>query len=165
MCAVLGLGLVLAACAPVIPDEGLRVVEPDLVTRTGAAPPEAAPGTCWGRLETPAMIETVTEQRPDASAPDAWRIETVSRILRDRRVDWFETPCPVFLDPATITALQRALAVRGLYLGPATGMLDAPTRDAVRRFQAPQGLDTGELSLAAARQLGILPVGLERTGG
>ena len=28
----------------------------------GAAPPGAPDGTCWGRLETPAVIETVTEQ-------------------------------------------------------------------------------------------------------
>jgi peptidoglycan hydrolase-like protein with peptidoglycan-binding domain len=52
--------------------------------------------------------------------------------------------------------LQRALRARALYRGEISGVMDARTRAAVRRLQEPQGLDSGILSLAAARQLGLL---------
>lgn len=76
---------------------------------------------------------------------------------RIRRV-WFPTPCPAALTPTLVGDLQRALAARGLYHGPATGRPDAATAEAVRRFQAPLGLDSPVLSLAAARHLGLVPV-------
>ncbi|MGC9370068.1 MAG: peptidoglycan-binding domain-containing protein [Paracoccaceae bacterium] len=131
-----------------------------------AAPPGAPDGTCWGRDETPAVVETVTEHilvKPaevaaDGSvrAPAVYKTETRQQIVRERRELWFETPCPPLMDEEFIASLQRALKARGHYGGAVTGRMDRPTARAVRRFQAPLGLDSGLLSMKAARKLGLV---------
>lgn len=156
----------LMACAPGQPGPGRASVD-DVVTRA-AAPPGAAPGTCWGKDESPAIIETVTEQvlvQPpeilvDGTVvnPGVYRTETRQAIVREREETWFETPCPATMTPEFVASLQRALAARGYYRGPVTGKVDRRTRAAIRRYQKPQGLDSGELTLAAARQMGLIAV-------
>lgn len=131
-----------------------------------AAPPGAAPGTCWGRNVTPAVIETVTQQvmmQPaevladgTVQRPALFKTETLQQIVTPRRETWFETPCPAQMTPELVMSLQRALAARGQYHGSAHGEMDRGTRAAVRRYQADQGLDSGVLSLAAARKLGLI---------
>ncbi|WP_050931625.1 peptidoglycan-binding domain-containing protein [Aestuariivita boseongensis] len=155
----------LAGCsaAPVPDVQALR--EPDLAFMTQVAPPGAAPGTCWGKTTSPAVIETVTEQvllQPAQVSTDGtvitpaiYKTETQQRIVKERKETWFETPCAAEMTPEFIASVQRALTVRKLYSGPVTGEMDARTRAAIRRFQSPQGLDSGILSLAAARQLGL----------
>jgi len=95
------------------------------------------------------------------AAPDplaCWaqaRLSTAEGGTEDRL---FAVPCPGAMDTDLMAALQRALAVRGLYVGPVNGEYDTATAEAVRRFQAPLGLDSPVLSLDAARHLGLLPV-------
>ena len=60
------------------------------------------------------------------------------------------------MTPEFISSVQRALDVRGFYSGALTGRMDARTLRAVRKYQAPQGLDSSVLSLAAARKLGLV---------
>lgn len=163
----------LAACDPAnIPSPDLgALTEPDVVRTNAAAPPGAKPGTCWGRVISPATIETVTEQvliQPAEVLDDGtvislavYRSETQQRIVQERRETWFETPCDAFWTDEFTATLQRALKVRGMYNGAITGALDKRTRAAIRRYQAPQGLDSSILSLAAARKLGLIAV--ERT--
>ncbi|MGR3491102.1 MAG: peptidoglycan-binding domain-containing protein [Shimia sp.] len=132
------------------------------------APPGAAPDSCWERDVTPAEFETVTEQVRVAKAewdadgnllkPAEFRTTQRQRVLKDRTELWFETPCDDVLTADFVRSLQRALAVRGFYLGPATGNMDFLTRRAIRRFQAEDGLDSATLSLAAARKLGLIAV-------
>jgi len=167
--------LVLAACvgpaerpASVPLPEVTRPLGNEVVRRAGegVGPSGASPGTCWGRDETPAHVETVTEQvmlRPaetDADGrllrPAEFRTETRQRIVQEREEVWFRTPCPEELTPELVASLQRALAARGLFRGPVSGEMDAATRLGVRAFQRPQGLDSGLLSLTAARQLGLV---------
>jgi len=134
----------------------------------GAAPPGAPDGTCWGRLETPAVIETVTEQvlvqpavlgaNGQVVRPASYRTETRQNIIKERSQRWFETPCPVQMSQAFVESLQRALAVRGLYAGQITGQMDARTQAAVRQWQQARGLDSGMLSLETARALGLVAV-------
>lgn len=155
--------LCLAACQP---GTGPVRFETGPITTQPVGPPDAAPGTCWGRDTTPALVETVTEQvmlRPPESGTDgtvgrpaAYKTETHQRILRERRDLWFQTPCPETMNADLIAALQRALKARGIHRGPVTGRVDHATRSAIRRYQAPQGLDSATLSLAAARQLGLI---------
>ncbi|MCM2560809.1 peptidoglycan-binding protein [Lutimaribacter sp. EGI FJ00015] len=155
----------LVACQTTLP---LPTGEPEVTRLFQAAPPGAAPGTCWGKTATPAVIETVTEQvmvqPPEISADGAvttspvYRTETRQKIVKERRETWFETPCESVLTPDFVQSLQRALAVRGHYRGTPNGEMDARTRAAVRRYQAPEGLDSGILSLAAARKLGLVAV-------
>ena len=142
--------------------------EPEIVQTVQEAPPGAAPGTCWGKDVTPAVIETVTEQvvlqpaevRDDGTVlePAVYKTETRQAIVQERRVTWFETPCASAQTPDFVASVQRALKVRGLYRGPVTGTMDARTRAAVRAYQKPEGLDSGILSLAAARRLGLVAV-------
>jgi hypothetical protein len=164
---VLGMTLFLAACQGpphlrAAPD--LRV---ELYPKTGPMPPEGPPGNCWGSDTTPAVIDTYTKhvllrpEKRDAAgqlvSPAIFRTEIKQEIVQDRREVWFRAPCPADMTQDFVATVQRALKARGLYLAPLTGQFDAPTRHAIRQFQAPLGLDSEQLSLAAARSLGILP--------
>lgn len=153
---------ILSGCA------ATRPLEPDVVQRLDTAPPGAAPGKCWGKDVSPAVVETVTEQimlQPaeilsdgSIAEPAIYKTETHQRIVKERQETWFETPCPADLTPEFNASLQRALKARGHYAGPAHGQLDARTRAAIRTYQKAQGLDSGILSVAAARQLGLIAV-------
>lgn len=151
----------LTGCSP-----GLGALgEPEVMRLTQTAPPGADPGTCWGKDVTPAIIETVTDQvlmQPaevmadgTVTRPSIYKTETQQKIVRERVETWFRTPCPSEMTEEFIASLQRALSVRGYYVWSITGQMDARTRAAVRRYQDPQGLDSGILSLAAARQMGL----------
>lgn len=146
-------------------------MQPTLIPTRASAPPDIAPGSCWSKDTPPAVIETVTEQvvlEPAVLAPDGRVLTpavTTTRTRRDiaraRSDIWFEIPCADQDDPEFIASLQRALEVRRLYGGPISGTYDAPTRAAVRAYQRPRGLDSGMLSLSAARTLGLVAVARE----
>lgn len=153
-----------AACAPLPPGpDAARAIAPEFVRRAGAGgPPGAAPGTCWGAIVEPAVIETVTEQFPvaaSADTPAGFRTETHQRIVRERTEHWFRTLCPQAATADLIASLQRALAARGLYAGPISGVQDGATQAAIHTYQAGLGLDSGLLSLDAARRLGLAAYG------
>ncbi len=161
--------LCLQACvAPSASPDLSALNEPKLHYTTGVAPPGAKPGTCWGRSASPAVIETVTEQilvQPaevlaDGSViqPAVYKTETLQKIVKERRETWFQTPCAKDMTQEFIESLQRALKARELYRGTITGTLDARTRAAIRRYQEPQGLDSGILALETGRQLGLIAV-------
>lgn len=168
----LGAAAVLAACTPTLPDSNPSpgMLRGDLsgeLVRTGdGGPPEAKDGVCWASDVTPALIETVTEQvmvqPPDLAedgsirTPATFRTVTQQKIVRDRQQIWFRTPCPDTLTIDFVATLQRALKARGLFAQPLTGQMDAATRDAIRRYQAPRGIDSDQLSLGAARDLGLV---------
>ncbi|SDC32564.1 peptidoglycan-binding domain-containing protein [Ruegeria marina] len=160
----------LAACSGALPDVE-ALAEPEVSRFTAVAPPGAAPGTCWGKHVTPAVIETVTHQvlmqpaevHSDGRVlrPAIYKTETRQAIVRERKETWFETPCQQDMTPDFIASVQRALAARGMYRGSVSGEMDSRTRAAIRRYQKPQGLDSGILSLAAARKLGLVSVRVE----
>lgn len=141
--------------------------EPQVV-RDAEGPPNAAPGSCWGRDITPAVIETVTERvllQPaelasdgTVTAPAIYKTETRQQITKERDEIWFETPCPEHVTPEFVATLQRALKARGHYKGAITGEVDRPTRRAIWAFQRSEGLNSSILSLAAARKLGLVTV-------
>jgi hypothetical protein len=147
---------VLTGCggASGFPDDGLEAPVPDFASAQIAPPPGVSPDGCWVRDVAPAEIETITRQIE--VAPKRFRTETVQVIKRERQEVIFETPCPDALTPDLIATLQRALEARGLYRGPITGVMDVPTRLAVRRYQNPRGLPSGLLSIQSARSLGLL---------
>ncbi|WP_370400935.1 peptidoglycan-binding protein [Sulfitobacter sp. JB4-11] len=167
--------VMLAACAGVLAGcesvpQAADAPEPGVLAATRSGPEGAAPGTCWGRTVSPAVVERVREQvqvSPAEVNPDGtiaklpvFRNEVREQIVTPRRDNWFETPCPEVLTPAFNESLQRALAARGYYIGPITGEMDSATRAAVQRLQATQGLESGVLSLAMAQQLGLIVVDL-----
>ncbi len=165
--------LVLAACQTAAPlPDGSPDLAAELIDKRDDTPPKTAEGVCWGSDTVPAVIETVTEQilvEPEARAADGsvvrpavFRSEQRQRILSDRRDVWFRAPCPEDQTADFIATLQRALKARGIYLEPVTGVADAATASAVRRYQAPLGLDSPVLALATARALGIAAADLTR---
>lgn len=155
----------LAACAP---GSGQTVSAEGVVQGSGLAPPGAPGGTCWGKIPTPAVIETVTERvqvTPARTNPDGsiatlpvYRTENRQRIVEPRRDRWFETLCPPAFTVEFVSTLQRALQARGLYDGPITGNMDTLTRRAVMAVQTADGLPADVLSIKTARELGIVAV-------
>ncbi|WP_372610973.1 peptidoglycan-binding domain-containing protein [Aquicoccus sp.] len=159
----------LGACGTADPPaQSEQAEEPPLAQTSETPPPDAAPGTCWGMDVTPAVIETVTDrvmtQPPEVLddgtvvADAVYKLETRQAIVQERRELWFETPCEEQLTPDFVASVQRALAARGHYRGTINGEMDAHTRRAIRRFQAPLGIDSSVLSLAAARKMGLVAV-------
>lgn len=171
---LLAAALGLAGCGPVAPAGAparadLRI---ELVHLRDEGPPKGPEGACWDKDTTPAVIETTTEQvlvsaeQRDAAgnvtAPAIFRTITSQRMVQDRHEVWFRAPCPADVTVAFIASLQRALKARGLYPDEITGVWSGATAEGVRRFQAERGLDSPRLSLAAARELGLIAVDLDR---
>lgn len=165
--------LAVSACvSPAVPDAPTRGdFSSELVILKTQGPPKGPASACWQADIRPAVIETVTEQvliSPEGQAdngtttPAVYGTETSQNIVQDRATVWFRAPCAAELTMDFIATLQRALKARGLYLLPLTGVLDAPTRTAIRRYQSPRGIDSDHLSLAAARDLGIINTDLGR---
>ncbi|NPD13744.1 peptidoglycan-binding protein [Xinfangfangia sp. D13-10-4-6] len=148
--------------APVQADLSAELI--DLKGKPG--PPKSPKGACWQSDIRPAVIETVTEQvlvspevRDEAgniTSPATVSTEARQRIIEERGLVWFQSPCPEEMTPEFIATLQRALKARGLYLQPLTGVMDGPTRAALRRWQSSRGLNSDHLSLAGARDLGLV---------
>lgn len=152
--------LALAACTGASVDE----------VRRNFGPIDPLPGACYARGITPAILETVTRQEqeaPEVLAPDGtiqeparFRTVTSTRIVEPRGENWFETPCLLRdRDPDFVSQIQRALQVRGLYLGEINGFYDVPTRAAVQTYQGARGLESGTLSSDAAKSLGLIELG------
>jgi hypothetical protein len=168
---ILAAVMVAAACQPAQIDAPTNADLSDALIRLeGTRPPDGPPGSCWDRDILPTIIETVTEQvlvEPETRAPDGsvltaavYRTESSQKIIQDRGQVWFRAPCAAALDVDFVATLQRALKARGLYLLPLTGVYDAPTAEAVRRYQAMRGFDSPRLTLMAARELGIVATDL-----
>ncbi len=160
----------LTGCAP--------TALPVALTTSGAPLPGLAAietdaeGRCIGRAITPAVIETVTAQERDSLAvlapdgtvlhPARYRSVIRQSITRDRQEVLFETICPPAFTLEFVSTLQRALAARGYYLGPITGILDTATGRAVQDYQRGIGPDSPLLSIGAARALGIVSLSAEQ---
>ncbi len=157
------LALLMAGCEAAYSPQA--PAEANLAADLLSVEPAAKAGVCYASDTTPAVIESVTEQVvvtpavQDANgaviAPATFRSITQQKMIRDRKTVYFRTPCPEAWTVDFIATLQRALKARGYYMLPLTGEMDAATKDALRRFQEPLGLDSPVLSLAGARNLGI----------
>ncbi|WP_417719858.1 peptidoglycan-binding domain-containing protein [Salipiger sp.] len=163
-----------SACAAPQPDEVSRA-ETTGPVGPAPAPVQHADGTCWAREVTPAIYEHVSgdqrayhEQVTDEGTLlhlPIFRRAVAPKVLRPREDVSFEAPCPALMTYDFTASLQRALAVRGYFAGNVTGEMDAPTSAAIRRYQSERGLDSGQLSLATARELGLAAVERDRIRG
>ncbi len=163
--------LVVAGCAA--PDTATRADLGDevIITDFTLGPPGARPGACYGKDVTPAVIEQVTERvlvaEPEIGpggniiTPARYEERMSHRIVEGRDEVFFETPCPPRWTPEFIASVQRALSIRGLYDGPASGELNIATRRAIRAFQVANGLNSGILSTENARRLGLVEIELD----
>ena len=147
---LLAMATALSGCSIAGPDV-TRFMEPDVILTRDAAPAAAQAGTCWAELQNTPVITSVTAQLLTQSAPRRKPSETID----DGKAVWFERPCDREMTPYFVETLQRALQARGLYRRDITGEMDTATRFAIRLYQQPLGLDSGILSLSAARSLGL----------
>ena len=130
--------------------------------------PEPDQETCRAKISQPAIYETVTEKTLIAPAkfspsgrqiaPATYQNQTIHRIIRERSIEWFDTPCDDEMGANLIANLQRALTARGYFNGKLTAMMDHDTKVALRHYQAANGLDSAILSRKTAYELGLLPV-------
>lgn len=135
---------------------------------TGDGPADALPGTCWAKSIQPAILENAeqtvlvvppqTSETGEILSPAIYRKEVRPTIVQERQEAWFETPCDEVLTEEFVASLQRALEARGWYDGSITGKMDVATRNAVRRFQEPDGIESGEVSMLSARKLGLVAI-------
>ena len=131
-------------------------------------PPGPGDTGCFAEKTNPAVVETVTEQvlvspeirdpaTGEVTAPATYRSSIHAKIVQGREKMWFPAPCAAVMTPDLIATLQRALAARGLYAGPVTGVLDEATHRAINAYQRPRGLFSATLSTRAAQELGLIP--------
>ncbi|MFK7874229.1 MAG: peptidoglycan-binding domain-containing protein [Paracoccaceae bacterium] len=155
--------IIVTACTPTTEDAETDVFVPGL-----SAPKDAEPGTCWSKTETPAILrsrtETIQVQPAEISSdgivlsPPVFRDITRPVILKEREVTWFQNMCAADLTPDFTSSLQRALEIRGDYAGAITGVLDAKTRNAIRKYQIREKIATPDpqtLTIDAARRMGL----------
>ncbi|MGH1367544.1 MAG: peptidoglycan-binding domain-containing protein [Maritimibacter sp.] len=164
--------LTLAACAQGDTDATTRadLGHEVIITDFTMGPADARPGACYGKDVTPAVIEQITHQKlikkpeiaPNGNilAPAQYETITENRIVEGREDIFFETPCPPRWTPDFIASVQRALALRGLFEGAPSGVLDDATRRAIRTFQLQEGLNSTILSIESARKLGLVEIDL-----
>ena len=158
--------LMLAACAPRSAPPSETSPAP-IVVSLGEIETDAA-GRCFARTAPPTrtdIVEEMVEVVPEEPAADGsiltpavFRSVTRPRTTATGDGTRFETVCPPVYTEAFVETLQRALLIRRGYDGPITGQYDAATRLAVERFQQARGTDSPLLSVATARDLGLLAV-------
>ncbi|MFK7880126.1 peptidoglycan-binding domain-containing protein [Roseobacter sp.] len=156
VCAACCCGLI-SACAPGSP-----------LSSTPTSPADAAPGTCWNKTETPAVIETISERvlisPVEVGAdgvirtPAQYKTRKSPQIVQPRQENWYQIVCRDDMTTDFTASLQRALTARGFYVAAITGKLDRTTRDAIAAFQSSQDLPGSVLTIAAAKQLGLVAV-------
>ena len=154
--------LLLAACAAPAPDPRDTVVL--RLDRIEAA----ADGRCYARTDAQMRTERIASTevvRPARRDETGAVIEprVVRSVMREVTVpvtqgQRFEAVCPPDLSSALVKSLQRALSVRGLYNGFATGTYDTATQAAVQAVQRERGLDSSLLAVETAQSFGLAPV-------
>lgn len=174
MRAILPLVLLLAACQPGTPTLPPSAGDGALRGEIFMTEPEAFGQNCWARDMIPPVmgkglgdVLVAPEQRGLDGVllqPAIYRKAEIDVVVTPARPFWFRAPCPPAFDAEFVSSVQRALEVRGGYNGPITGVLDARTQAAIRRYQSLQGLDSAVLSLKAAQQLGLANYDLDAFG-
>ena len=123
---------------------------------------------CRAKVSQPAIYETTTKKNLIAPAkfspsgrqiaPPTYQNQIIHRVVRERAVKWFDTPCEDEINADLIAGLQRALAARGYFSGKLTAIMDHDTEAALRRYQAEKGLDSAILASQTVMDFGLLPV-------
>lgn len=162
---ILAAPLALCACLPAPEPAPKPFTE---FTPGQTEPNDAAPGTCWDKTVTPAVVKTVTEDvlvQPaqisstgTVQSPPVYRSQTHDVIVQERKNTWFQVVCAQDLTTEFVSSVQRALELRGHYTGPITGEIGPLTRAAVAKFQTEADIpaaDMGRLTIDGARKLGL----------
>ncbi|KAA2311479.1 peptidoglycan-binding protein [Pseudooceanicola sediminis] len=165
--------VLLGACTPQLPPF-LPLGPAEVTTLYDKRPAEAALHGCWDHDPQARLAPGAASPRPGSALFDSLSLTgTGASAIRlpARALPHpvsasglsFRVPCPAQMTTERIATLQRALAARGLYDGPISGHMSAATRAAIRAYQGARGLDSDLLSLAAARQMGLIDIGLEES--
>jgi len=164
--ALLMAALTLAGCQQTSSGAPKRPPPKSLLSEISAKAPAPDSKNCYAQINTPAQVETVTDQvqvvpeqrDPKTGAitqPAIYREMSAQRMIEAGKPRYFRAMCSSDLTPGFVAMVQRALAARGLYHGRADGKLDPATGRAITAYQGPRGLDSPTLSLRAAQELGL----------
>ncbi len=155
-------------CLPV----AMIVLQACQTTAPGApiAPLQKVPAdsaACWHEEHAPSSTRIITEQKQTAPAqpatngrpatPAVYKNVTREEVIEGDVTARYQILCPIELTHDLVANLQRALKARALYQGNINGRLTADTRSAIRTFQSDLGLDSDQLSVIAARRMGLVP--------
>lgn len=164
------MAVLLAGCQTAGLPDVTQLIKPSVIMPSEMTPPSSEPGVCWGHEPGAQVTEIVSqtvmveEATYDANgkeiSPAIFRKVAAPKVVTDGNGRWFQRVCDAQATPELVMTLQRALAVRGIYNGPDSGVLDPATRRAVRFYQRKQGLNSDILSLSAAQQLGLIAIEL-----
>lgn len=138
----------LMGCQSIEPRAEVRRAEP---IAPAPLPVASQSEGCWATDQVPAVMQTVYDQDPTTGAQVPRDV-----IAQPAETRLFAVPCPDQMTPDLMASLQRALSARGFYAGPVTSVYDDETAQAVRQFQATQGLNSARLSLEGAQILGLI---------
>lgn len=78
-------------------------------------------------------------------------------LVSEGRMEWRQVLCETNASPETVRDLQRALAREGYDPGQQDGRLGWQTLQAVKRYQAREGLAEGGVTMETLRRLGVSP--------
>jgi hypothetical protein len=166
----LPLVLLTVACTPAPPEVPAVTVPAILAAEIDIGPD----GRCFGRDESPAVIETTTVEElvsppvlaadGTVTTPAVYRSVVRQDIVQERAAVRFETLCPPAYTAEFVSSVQRALTARAIYAGPITGILDPGTLQAIRAYQQPTGPDSALMSIDAARALGLVALTPDQIG-
>jgi hypothetical protein len=158
--------LALAGCQETTSGAPKRPPPKSLASEISTKPPATDAKNCYAQINTPAQVETVTDQvqimpeqrdpkTGEITQPAIYREMSAQRMIEAGKPRYFRAMCSSDLTPGFVAMVQRALAARDLYHGRADGKLDPATGRAIAAYQAPRGLDSPTLSLRAAQELGL----------
>jgi hypothetical protein len=116
------------------------------------------------KIEIPAEYKTMTVTRVKTPAREVVKeipatYKTISRqvLASPSRTEWRRILCETNVTASVISSLQSALTAKGFDTGGLSGKIDAPTRDAVTRFQMANNLATGGITYETMEKLGVRP--------
>jgi hypothetical protein len=127
------------------------------VTRTEIVEPErfeerVIPAV-FGKTKVKEVVEAARTEK--IVIPATYKMVTEIRTLKDAEPVWSEVLCERNATPAKIREIQTALKKRGYDPGAIDGVLGTKTVTAMQKFQADQGLAQGQISVDAAKELGV----------
>ena len=90
------------------------------------------------------------------SHPATYRTVTSQALIQPERDGWAQVLCGGTINPAFMARVQQALISQGFDPGPPDGASRVQTYSALRLYQRQHGLAQGQLTVEAARALGVI---------
>lgn len=145
--------------------ERVKVSEARKYWKQGRGPVEkinTATGEILCLVEEPAQYKTVEKrvmvapERPEYKVvPAQYDTITKTNVIQSEYWQWQRILCETNVTAETIAKIQRALESKGYSVGPIDGVLGGKTMNAIRRYQARNGLASRGITYETLDHLGV----------